>query len=69
MTSTNPGSRVGGYRREVDYQKLVSRCTQITDFGPDPRDTVLKSRILRRVCIQIAVGVECTETTCDQPIR
>jgi hypothetical protein len=22
MTSTNPGSRVGGFRREVDYQKL-----------------------------------------------
>jgi hypothetical protein len=22
MTSTNPGSRVGGYRREIDYQKL-----------------------------------------------
>ena len=22
MTSTNTGSRVGGYRREVDYQKL-----------------------------------------------
>ena len=22
MTSTNPGSQVGGYRREVDYQKL-----------------------------------------------
>jgi hypothetical protein len=22
MTSTNPGSRVGGYRCEVDYQKL-----------------------------------------------
>ncbi|WP_158790789.1 hypothetical protein [Granulicella sp. L60] len=22
MTSTNPGSRAGGYRREVDYQKL-----------------------------------------------
>jgi hypothetical protein len=22
MTSTKPGSRVGGFRREVDYQKL-----------------------------------------------
>ncbi len=22
MTSTKPGSHVGGYRREVDYQKL-----------------------------------------------
>jgi hypothetical protein len=38
----------------------VSGCTQITDFDPNPRHTVLKSRILKRVCIQIADAVQGT---------
>jgi TnpA family transposase len=38
----------------------LSRCTQITDFAPNPRHTVLKSRILKRVCIQIVDAVQGT---------
>jgi len=48
----------GKPRRGGEQAEQLSRCTQIADFDPDPRHTVLKSRILMRVCIQIADAVQ-----------
>jgi hypothetical protein len=68
MTSTKPGSHVGGYRREVDYQKLgpvliiaLSLLLAIRTAGWDPThsDGVANVEWEKEVehSVRIAIGI------------